>query len=1513
MKYNSKRIISGLLSFFMLFSLLPYNIISVYGQSSQVSNLSEITVSDRTGFMNAIKDGNKRIIVNGTITLGEQSDSSGRMLPVIFKENTEIVGSSGASLVFRGPMQLEGDNVSFKNINMHFESTNALNSVPHREIFLAGHSLKLDNVDTYLPGSGGSLGGLGGTEKELLPTVYGGAYPNTQDDKIGNNASLTVENANSNTIFQGIYLGHDTGNGMYKEYNGASILNMGERARVRDGINSKNSTSSTIHMKGVSLSATAGVTKFIGNDTTKLKIDNIQVTNAEIQDIGFIEIVNEGKIVPVSNKFNNVIVKDNSILDLSNAGNVVINGNFTGGGKLTLSKDYSVEIKGNVTGETTISTWGGILNSGKTYISSSTKTNNNAFNLDSNLSNYELKQEGNNWVVYSKYVDAPVLGSVEVVSKASTIDLNKINDSDYKGKQLQLICRDEDGNIISGKVADDNYLLYETFGIKTEYWNETTHDSKNNGVKLITLSYDEQEDIYNLNVPSDQDEGNYAMLILSEAVNIDASATVADVKNLVRDKVISEIPFRFYRSNNSSSATTINPNDVQAIPDQVYTGREVTPDVTVTVNGKPLTNKTDYELNYKNNKNVGIATVEIIGINSYKGTVEKTFNIVKGDANLILKADKTTATYGDTIKFTFEATGKQRALTANANEVSFYCGNELLGTATVDSNGRASLNYLTSERKIPIGKSTISVVFGGNNNFNPSTSPKALLDVTLEKQRINLKNQNITVSLSNLKYDGKTRTTNVQSVTLENGTTFPVIGRARLPKVDVGEYDMATLASLKPNGSEGDWYEFTGVEGTNVKVSPKVNILKGDAPAPVVIQKVVSLSKTGDIDISKFIPSNVVNPKYTLVNTPGTYVDVKLENNNIKYTPKNIGEQTVTVKVSSNNYEDMTINIHFIVTDKELVSIGLQAPNQIYNGKAYSGWTITQPIDKCKVSYYDLTQQKDLKEAPKEVGSYSITVSLETDSQLGVETKNFTIEPKEVRVKAIDREININDTVPNLDNPKLGIDYKFDIGYEPLSGESIGEIHMKYDKVPDNTNIGDYNILLEVNSNNKNYNPVGSQGKLKIVNNNSNNNSNNNDNNNNNNNNSGGGGGASIGFGTGSNLNNNDNTKQEIPPIKPNSNSIASVTEQDIKEAIDGAKKNNQQNMTVVIPIETANNNMITVTLPKEAINLLVKDNVKLEISAKNSVNLEFDVQTLSYIGENGAGELVVDAQKQTQISEEAQKVVGARPAYDITLSWLKDGNKHNIEKLKGNKIKVSLPYTPSSQEVKENLHAVYINDRGEVQWLEDSSYNPKKGVVEFTTDHFSIYAVGYQQDIPVFNDIIGHWAEKDIMYVTQLGLFKGINENTFDPKGNMTRGMFVTVLGRLAGIDNTSLDKTHFIDIPSDSYYASHVKWASDSGIVKGTSENTFEPNRMITRQEMAVMMKNFSDKLGYSLPISQQSVLFSDSEQISSWAIDSINTMQQAGIIYGKENNYFEPLGTATRAEVASVLNRFIKTSSK
>ena len=76
-----------------------------------------------------------------------------------------------------------------------------------------------------------------------------------------------------------------------------------------------------------------------------------------------------------------------------------------------------------------------------------------------------------------------------------------------------------------------------------------------------------------------------------------------------------------------------------------------------------------------------------------------------------------------------------------------------------------------------------------------------------------------------------------------------------------------------------------------------------------------------------------------------------------------------------------------------------------------------------------------------------------------------------------------------------------------------------------------------------------------------------------------------------------------------------------------------------------------------------------------------------------------------------------------------------------------------------------------------------------------------------------------------------------------------------------------------------------------------------------MAVIMANYAKKLGYDLPKTLQAVTFADNAQISSWAKDAVKAMQQAGILAGKLNNRFDPKGTATRAEVATVLRRFVE----
>ena len=111
------------------------------------------------------------------------------------------------------------------------------------------------------------------------------------------------------------------------------------------------------------------------------------------------------------------------------------------------------------------------------------------------------------------------------------------------------------------------------------------------------------------------------------------------------------------------------------------------------------------------------------------------------------------------------------------------------------------------------------------------------------------------------------------------------------------------------------------------------------------------------------------------------------------------------------------------------------------------------------------------------------------------------------------------------------------------------------------------------------------------------------------------------------------------------------------------------------------------------------------------------------------------------------------------------------------------------------------------------------------------------------------------------------------------------------------------FTDVKADAYYAPYVNWAAQTGIVEGVTAITFAPDTNINREQMAVIMANYAKKLGCDLPKTLQAVTFADNAQISSWAKDAVKVMQQAGILAGKNGNKFDPKGTATRAEVATV----------
>ena len=179
----------------------------------------------------------------------------------------------------------------------------------------------------------------------------------------------------------------------------------------------------------------------------------------------------------------------------------------------------------------------------------------------------------------------------------------------------------------------------------------------------------------------------------------------------------------------------------------------------------------------------------------------------------------------------------------------------------------------------------------------------------------------------------------------------------------------------------------------------------------------------------------------------------------------------------------------------------------------------------------------------------------------------------------------------------------------------------------------------------------------------------------------------------------------------------------------------------------------------------------------------------------------------------------------------------------------------------------------------------------------------------PVFTDTENHWAKSDIDFVIQRGLFSGTGDGKFSPNMPMTRGMFVTVLGKLAKVDLTRFTSSSFKDVNSDAYYLPYIQWANTSGIVNGVSSEEFAPDMEISREQMAVMLLNYIKAMNIYLATLNEEKQFADTDEMSIWAKEAVKAIQMSGIISGKPDNKFDPKGIATRAEVSSMLRRFIE----
>ena len=165
-------------------------------------------------------------------------------------------------------------------------------------------------------------------------------------------------------------------------------------------------------------------------------------------------------------------------------------------------------------------------------------------------------------------------------------------------------------------------------------------------------------------------------------------------------------------------------------------------------------------------------------------------------------------------------------------------------------------------------------------------------------------------------------------------------------------------------------------------------------------------------------------------------------------------------------------------------------------------------------------------------------------------------------------------------------------------------------------------------------------------------------------------------------------------------------------------------------------------------------------------------------------------------------------------------------------------------------------------------------------------------------------WYKDAVQYAYDNGLMTGVSANEFAPEATTTRAMIVSILARLENVTNA--ESAGFADVGADEWYATAVNWAASVGVVNGFEDNTFRPNAPITREQLTAMLMNYSAWKGED--VSARADLSGYSDQPSTWAEETMSWAVAEGLISGVTADQLQPQASATRAQVAAILQRFL-----
>ena len=552
----------------------PVTVAGMENQTTQVEEqetreASGTVVTSESELRAALATGKDTIVIDGTaVTITGEAAANGAMRPLEIPAGTTITATEGSTLYLRCPIQLAGEDVVFRDMDMKFTSSNAMGGVAHREIFLAGYSLTLDHVNTCLAGNDGSLGDFAGSEKELLPDIYAGAFAGTED--LGSSASLIVCNSDGTTMFQTIRMGHDAGTDGKTAYDGAAQVAIDENVVVRDGIHTEDTDSAQVTVTGTSQAKT---TNFYGNEATVLTVDKTKIPNAYIEGAGTVCLKNGAELEwkqAETAELKNVSLKNGGCLNLSQVATATVKGNFSGEtaqerGILVLNRAGTINIEGTVSGSTGFWTGSkavpGTVEAGRRYIVAAKSSETDFVLSEKTVANgFSLDYTNGAWTVASNFM-GPEIAEIAFASYPSKVDIRKIRQKQEdtipdEEVYAEIVWKDADGIAYDTDTVED-YGFYDmsyVIGIKSEYWESTDTTILDrtdwyNDVRFMS-NPDEAPGKYYLVAGENAKTGTYTFLFCSDWYE-DELTTVEDVKAL-KNTVKAQMKITFYDGTETS-------------------------------------------------------------------------------------------------------------------------------------------------------------------------------------------------------------------------------------------------------------------------------------------------------------------------------------------------------------------------------------------------------------------------------------------------------------------------------------------------------------------------------------------------------------------------------------------------------------------------------------------------------------------------------------------------------------------------------------------------------------------------------------------------------------------------------------------------------------------------------------------------------------------------------------------------------------------------------------------------